>query len=228
MENCNSLCPDSDNSSPRSGEIGYKDQGPRRTSHATNTNISAKPNAWFSGFTYGDNGGLADGLHKPGSSGNNGCQSYDPYSSSSICRMHSNGEERKQEMLEYDDLMASFGAEAEQDMLRREIQEYTVHCAEEGKRLRNDIEDKSHQLNVKKLEAEEFLKKSKLQLGDVRKRYEEEIQICGGELLQLVDSISKHKEKMELTFSEMMGAVNKTANEIVDSHKASWLTRWGN
>ncbi|KAL4197048.1 hypothetical protein AMTRI_Chr04g186200 [Amborella trichopoda] len=70
--------------------------------------------------------------------------------------------------------------------------------------------------------------KSKLQLGDVRKRYEEEIQICGGELLQLVDSISKHKEKMELTFSEMMGAVNKTANEIVDSHKASWLTRWGN
>ncbi|ERN06891.1 hypothetical protein AMTR_s00005p00253310 [Amborella trichopoda] len=119
-------------------------------------------------------------------------------------------------------------SEAKQEMLRRETQEYTVHCAEEGKRLQNDIEDKSHQLDVKKVEAEGFLKKSKLQLRAVRKRYEEEIQICGGEPLQLVDSISKHKEKMELTFSETMGAVNKTTNEIVDSHKASWLTRWGN
>ncbi|KAL4192988.1 hypothetical protein AMTRI_Chr06g174650 [Amborella trichopoda] len=89
--------------------------------------------------------------------------------------------------------------------------------------LQQDAMKSDNAIRLAKIEE-----KSKLQLRAVRKRYEEEIQICGGEPLQLVDSISKHKEKMELTFSETMGAVNKTTNEIVDSHKASWLTRWGN
>ena len=50
---------------------------------------------------------------------------------------------------------------------------------------------------------------------------DEETQMCIGELLALIDAISKYKEYTESIISQMKGELSETAGAITDAYKAS-------
>jgi kinetochore protein NDC80 len=59
-----------------------------------------------------------------------------------------------------------------------------------------------------------FLQNSRLELEEITKHYDEEIQVYSRELLQLVDRVAKHKEYVESTISTVKTAVDETTQKI--------------
>lgn len=66
-----------------------------------------------------------------------------------------------------------------------------------------------------------MLKASKLKLQEAIKESETETQLCAGELIFLVDSVSKHKEYVQSKILEMKNDVSQTAAFISDVYKSS-------
>lgn len=56
---------------------------------------------------------------------------------------------------------------------------------------------------------------------EVTAQSEEEVQMCARELLALIDSVSKFKESMTSTISDMKDDYLKTVNAISEIHKSS-------
>ncbi|MCL7035211.1 hypothetical protein MKW94_018769 [Papaver nudicaule] len=73
-------------------------------------------------------------------------------------------------------------------------------------------------------EAEEYVKISNLKLEETKKQQEEEIQACARELLALVDSVSKYKEIMESTISELKAGLSETAEAVETAFRGSLLS----
>lgn len=68
------------------------------------------------------------------------------------------------------------------------------------------------------------MKNSKAKLQETMKRNEEKIQKCAHELLASIDSISKYKESMLSTISQIKNQVLETTLAITHIHKASLTT----
>lgn len=69
-----------------------------------------------------------------------------------------------------------------------------------------------------------FVKSSKVKLKETMMRNEEEVEMCGDELLALVDSVSKCKEFMVSKISKMKNEVTETGVDVAQVHKASLKT----
>ncbi|CAN6466959.1 unnamed protein product [Victoria cruziana] len=119
-------------------------------------------------------------------------------------------------------------AEVYQSSLKKDIQEYISHCAASVKKIQEDVEKKRQLADMELREAEEQLKAAALEHEKVNRQYDEEIQACGHELLQLFQAILEHKEHNEHVLASMKSAVQETADWIAEAHKTSWSTRWGN
>lgn len=89
-----------------------------------------------------------------------------------------------------------------------------MKCNMEGKRMIEDFERETHNVEIMEKEAEEYVKLSNLKLEETIKQQDEEIQACARELLALVDSVSKYKESMESTISEMKTGLSETAEAV--------------
>ncbi|KAK9279424.1 hypothetical protein L1049_013103 [Liquidambar formosana] len=103
--------------------------------------------------------------------------------------------------------------EAQLNLLRKEMQDYISRCAIEAKGMVQDVEAEAHNLNIVEREAVDMLK-------ETIKQCEDETQTCACELFALVDSVSKYKEKMVSTISEMQSNLTETASAVSDAYKA--------
>ncbi|XP_031497937.1 kinetochore protein NDC80 homolog [Nymphaea colorata] len=119
-------------------------------------------------------------------------------------------------------------AEVHQSSLKKDTQEYISHCATSLKKIQEDVEEKRQLADKQLKEAEERLKAVDLEHEKVKGQYDEEVQACGHELLQLFQAIVEHKEHNEQVLSSMKSAVQETLDWIAEAHKTSWSTRWGN
>ncbi|KAJ9691411.1 hypothetical protein PVL29_013558 [Vitis rotundifolia] len=115
--------------------------------------------------------------------------------------------------------------EAQLIFLKKELQNYTSRCATEAKKLVEDVEIETHNVDIVEREVADVLETSKLKLQEAIKQNEEEIQICAWELYALVDSVSKYKEHMASKISEMKCNLSETAGAVSDSYKGSLLAQ---
>ncbi|XP_026379866.1 kinetochore protein NDC80 homolog [Papaver somniferum] len=111
--------------------------------------------------------------------------------------------------------------ESQLSMMKKETEEFTMKCNMEGKRMIEDFERETHNVEIMEKEAEEYVKLSNLKLEETIKQQEEEIQACARELLALVDSVSKYKESMESIISEMKTGLSETAEAVETSFRGS-------
>ncbi|KVI01777.1 kinetochore protein NDC80 homolog [Cynara cardunculus var. scolymus] len=111
--------------------------------------------------------------------------------------------------------------ESHLSVIKNETQDYTSRCAMEARQLVQNFEAESHNMDVVEKEALELVENSKARLQETKKRSEEEVEMCGVELLALIDSVSKYKELIRIKISEMKREVSETAGAIAQIHKAS-------
>ncbi|KAI3970911.1 hypothetical protein MKX01_024558, partial [Papaver californicum] len=102
-------------------------------------------------------------------------------------------------------------------LMKKETEDFTLKCAVEATRMSEDVERERHNVETMEREAEEFVKISKMKLQDTIKLQEEEIQMCAGELLSLVDSVSKYKEYMESIISDMKRCLSETVEAVANA-----------
>ncbi|MCL7028678.1 hypothetical protein MKW94_013429 [Papaver nudicaule] len=106
-------------------------------------------------------------------------------------------------------------------MMKKETEELTLKCNMESKRLIEDIERETRNVEMMEKEAEEYVKMLNLKLEETKKQQEEEIQACARELLALVDSVSKYKEITVSTISEMKKGLSETAEAVETAFRGS-------
>ncbi|KAI3924749.1 hypothetical protein MKW92_028405 [Papaver armeniacum] len=112
--------------------------------------------------------------------------------------------------------------ESQLSMMKKETEEFTMKCNMEGKRMMEDFERETRNVEIMEKEAGEYVKQlSNLKLEETIKQQEEEIQACARELLALVDSVSKYKESMESIISEMKTGLSETAEAVETSFRGS-------
>ncbi|XP_048437570.1 kinetochore protein NDC80 homolog [Pyrus x bretschneideri] len=117
--------------------------------------------------------------------------------------------------------------EAQLNLLKKEIQEYTSRCAAEARNLMEDVERETRNLDIVEREANEILKTSKLKLQDAIKQTEEETQMCAYGLMAVIDSVSKYKEYVQSKIFEMKKDVSETAVAVSDTHKSCLQSQFG-
>lgn len=117
--------------------------------------------------------------------------------------------------------------EAQLNFSKKETQNYTSRCAMEAKKLVEDVEIETHNVDIVEREVADVLETSKLKLQEAIKQNEEEIQICAWELYALVDSVLKYKEHMASKISEMKSNLSETAGAVSDSYKGSLSAQFG-
>ncbi|CAH1445169.1 unnamed protein product [Lactuca virosa] len=110
------------------------------------------------------------------------------------------------------------------NLIKKETQDYTSQCAMEARKLVEKFEVDSHKVDVVEKEARELVKSSKVKLKETMMQNEEEIEMCGDELLTLIDSVSKCKEFMVSKISKMKNEISETGVDIAQVHKASLKT----
>ncbi|CAI9304326.1 unnamed protein product [Lactuca saligna] len=103
----------------------------------------------------------------------------------------------------------------------KETQDYNSQCAMEARKLVEKFEVESHKVDVVEKEARELVRSSKVKLKETMMRNEEEVEMCGDELLALIDSVSKCKEFMVSKILKMKNEVSETGVDIAQVHKAS-------
>ncbi|KAJ9552219.1 hypothetical protein OSB04_016264 [Centaurea solstitialis] len=114
--------------------------------------------------------------------------------------------------------------ESQLNLIKNETQDYTSRCAMDARQLVQNFEAESHKTDAVGKEALEFVEISKRRLQETRKQCDEEIEMCGVELLGLIDSVSKYKELIRFKISEMKKEVSETAGAISQIHKASIMS----
>ncbi|ESR64895.1 hypothetical protein CICLE_v10007743mg [Citrus x clementina] len=111
--------------------------------------------------------------------------------------------------------------ETQLNLLSKETQEITKRCAEEAKKMEEDIQTEAHNLDMVEREAVEVLKASESKFQEAIRQCEEEIQIRALDLFALVDSVSKYKERMESKISKMNKGISETALTVSEAYKNS-------
>ncbi|KAL9443902.1 hypothetical protein AB3S75_017140 [Citrus x aurantiifolia] len=111
--------------------------------------------------------------------------------------------------------------ETQLNLLSKETQEITKRCAEEAKKMEEDIQTEAHNLDMVEREAVAVLKASESKLQEAIRQCEEEIQIRALDLFALVDSVSKYKERMESKISKMNKGISETALTVSEAYKNS-------
>ncbi|KAI3885094.1 hypothetical protein MKW98_002486 [Papaver atlanticum] len=111
--------------------------------------------------------------------------------------------------------------ESQLSMMKKETEEFTMKCNMEGKRMIEDFERETRDVEIMEKEYEKYIKLSNLKLEETIKQQEEEIQACARELLALVDSVSKYKELMGSIISEMKTVLSETAEAVETSFRGS-------
>ncbi|KAM7251079.1 hypothetical protein ACFE04_022962 [Oxalis oulophora] len=117
--------------------------------------------------------------------------------------------------------------EAQLQSLKKEIQDYTLRCAAEVKKMEEDVQNEAQNLEIVEKQASEVLKAAELKFHEVNQQSEEEIQKRACELFSIVDSVSKYKEFMESKISEMKSDLSETANALSDAYKGFLPTQYG-
>ncbi|WOL20049.1 kinetochore protein [Canna indica] len=117
------------------------------------------------------------------------------------------------------DNLASFQAKIDEaevrlTLLKNDAEEYASKCAAEAQKVKDEFTKKEDELNIVEKTAEEFLKNSEKELQVATKESDEETQMCGRELLALIDAVSEYKEFMESTVSGMKIDLCGTAEYI--------------
>lgn len=67
---------------------------------------------------------------------------------------------------------------------------------------------------------QDFLQDSELKLQNAIGESEEEIQMCAGELVALIDAVSEYKEYMESLINGMQADLTETAQSVAEVHRA--------
>ncbi|KAJ9705517.1 hypothetical protein PVL29_003522 [Vitis rotundifolia] len=102
-----------------------------------------------------------------------------------------------------------FKVEARLNFLKKETQNYTSRCAAKAKKLVEDVEIETHNVDIVEREVADVL------------------EICAWELYALVDSVSKYKEHMASKISEMKSNLSETAGAVSDSYKGFLSAQFG-
>ncbi|KAG6711197.1 hypothetical protein I3842_05G041300 [Carya illinoinensis] len=116
--------------------------------------------------------------------------------------------------------------EAQLNLLKKEIQDYTYRCAAEVKTMIEEVQREADDLDVVERDVAEVLKTSKLRLQEAISQSEEEIQIRAYDLFTLVDSVSRYKEHVESNISEMKTNLAEAAVAVSDAYKGSLPARF--
>ncbi|KAK7388056.1 hypothetical protein VNO78_22859 [Psophocarpus tetragonolobus] len=111
--------------------------------------------------------------------------------------------------------------EAQQNMIKKETQEYTSKCSAEATKMLEDIQLADREIDIMEREAAEVLRTSELKLQEAIKQSEEEIQMRARNLFQLVDSVSKFKEHVGSKISEMSKTLSETATAVSDAYRGT-------
>lgn len=111
--------------------------------------------------------------------------------------------------------------EAQLNLLKKEIQDYTYRCAAEANKMMEEVQGDALNLDIVEREAAEVLKTSELRLQEAIRQSEDDIQMRACELFALVDSISKYKEYIESKILEMKSNLSKAAVAVSDTYKGS-------
>ncbi|KAI3909298.1 hypothetical protein MKW98_025940 [Papaver atlanticum] len=111
--------------------------------------------------------------------------------------------------------------ESQLSMMKKETEEFTMKCNMEGKRMIEDFERETRDVEIMEKKAEKYIKLSNLKLEETIKQQEEEIQARARELLALVDYVSKYKESMGSIISEMKTVLSETAEAVETSFRGS-------
>lgn len=117
--------------------------------------------------------------------------------------------------------------EAQLHLLRKETQEYSSRCEADAKKMGEDIETEARNLDIVDREAAEILKASELKLQEEIKQSEEETQKCAFELMALLDSISKYKERTQSKLVQLKHDISETIAAVSDAYKGSLQTQFG-
>ncbi|KAI4302887.1 hypothetical protein MLD38_038584 [Melastoma candidum] len=104
---------------------------------------------------------------------------------------------------------------------KKEAHDHIQSCTMEAKRMMDNVQMDTDNLNAVEREIAEILATSQKKLEEAIRESEEEIQKCAAELFAVVDSISKHKEYVEGKTAEMRGNVAETARFVSAAYKAS-------
>ncbi|KAK6915180.1 Kinetochore protein Ndc80 [Dillenia turbinata] len=118
--------------------------------------------------------------------------------------------------------------EAELDFLKKEAHEYISRCAAEARKMAEDVEAETQNIDMMEKEAAEVVKASKLKLQEAILKNEEGIQICAHEFFALVDLVSKYKEYMASKICEMKSNLSETVSMVSDIYKGSLPVQFGN
>ncbi|KAI3707869.1 hypothetical protein L2E82_36762 [Cichorium intybus] len=113
------------------------------------------------------------------------------------------------------------------NLIKNDTQEYTSMCAIEARKLVEDFQIESHKVDIVEKEARELVETSKAKLKETMMRNEEEVQMCGLELLALIDSVSKYKEFMVSKILQIKNEVSESAVSIAQIHKVSLTSNIG-
>ncbi|KAI3949327.1 hypothetical protein MKW98_023264 [Papaver atlanticum] len=112
--------------------------------------------------------------------------------------------------------------ESQLRMMKKEKEEFTMKGNIDGKRMIEDFERETRDVEIMEKEAEKYIKKlSNLKLEETIKQQEEEIQACARKLLTLVDSVSKYKQSMGSIISEIKTGLSETAEAVETSFRGS-------
>lgn len=104
--------------------------------------------------------------------------------------------------------------EARYSAIRKGMEDYVSSKAAECERLSAEVENNECEMKKKETKTDDSLQKARLELEEITKRYDEEIQVYSNELLQFVDRIAKHKEHVETTISTVKTAVHETTQKV--------------
>ncbi|KAK6135422.1 hypothetical protein DH2020_030841 [Rehmannia glutinosa] len=109
--------------------------------------------------------------------------------------------------------------EAQLNIIRKGIHEYTSRCAAEARKLAEEVDVETQNMSVVEKEAAEFLKTSKAELQETIIRTEEEVKLCAQELFDLINSVSTYKEYVGSKIARMKNDLLETAGAVADIYK---------
>ncbi|CAK8531198.1 unnamed protein product [Lathyrus sativus] len=116
--------------------------------------------------------------------------------------------------------------EAQIDTIKKETQDYTSRCTAEAKNMTDDIQQTDHDMSIMERESAEILKASELKLEETMRQCEEEIQMHGRELFNVIDSVTKYKEQLGSKVSKIKRELLETVTEVAEIYRKAFPEKY--
>ncbi|CAK8531207.1 unnamed protein product [Lathyrus sativus] len=116
--------------------------------------------------------------------------------------------------------------EAQMDTIKKETQDYTSRCTAEANNMTEDIQQTDHDISIMESESAAILKASELKLEETMRQCEEEIQMHGRELFNVIDSVTKYKEQLGSKVSKIKRELLETVTEVAEIYRKAFPEKY--